>query len=270
MSPIQILSGREIGDLSRLEPLVREIFGPGDRPEGWFARKLRRECVEPELSTVAVHDGRPCGYVLVGRPLPRMARTAGVGVLPPHRGAGLASTLIEEAALRAKELGLTRLRTLAEPARVGFYERLGFGVVRNNHSLMRFATGSGTVGDPPRRWADVGDCIHEVAAWMEAAWERTPASARRSVRLDGVALAHVSTEGSAYLVHRLNTNTLDDAAVVEAAKRLLDALPAPRPVLLYGCNVVSSITSSLMRAGWDAVQTSAVMERSLSTFAGQS
>ena len=45
--------------------------------------------------------------------------------------------------------------------------------------------------------------------------------------------------------------------------RALAMLPASRPVVLYGCESVSCVTSSLLRDGWSVAQTASVMERPL-------
>ena len=43
--------------LPALERLARRIFGDGDRPAGWLARKLAREAVDPRLSVLALAAG---------------------------------------------------------------------------------------------------------------------------------------------------------------------------------------------------------------------
>lgn len=271
MSEVEIVSAASLGDRAELEvllePLARRIFGDGARQPGWFRRKLEREGVDPGLSVVAVEDGRPYGYVLVGTPLAGLARTAGVGVAPGRRRRGMGTRLLQQAARAAHEHGCTRLRTLAERDRVAFYEHAGFVRCRTNHSLLNFSRGDAgpraRALDPPRGWDDIGDCTHEVAAWMQLAWERTPSSDRATLDVEGEATAHLSREGRALLVHRLTTKNVDDDSAVRIASSLLSRLPRPDPVVLYGCNTVSSITSSLVRAGWVAVQTAVVLEKPL-------
>lgn len=264
---VEIVAADVLGDPAALEPLARRIFGDGDRRPGWFARKLDREGVDPRLSQVATVDGRPYGYVLVGTPFEVVARTAGVGLDPQWRGRGIGSRLLAAAARAAQQAGFERLRTLAHPDRVDFYARAGFVGCRTNHSLLNFSAGAPepnpTAMPPARGWDEIGDCTHEQAAWMQMAWERTPPAERTTLDLDEGATVHLSREGDAHLVHRLTTRHSDDANAVRIVSALLKRLPSPRPVVLYGCNTVSSITSSLMRAGWVSVQTAVVMEKPL-------
>ena len=75
---ITLIPGRDVGELTRLQPLAERAFGGGDRPDGWFSRKLLREAIDPDLTVVAVDRSLPavgpgdpspwCGYLLVGRP----------------------------------------------------------------------------------------------------------------------------------------------------------------------------------------------------------
>src|SRR5690606_23057275 len=46
-------------DLAALTRLAEAMFGRGDRPPGWLARKLARERVDPDLSVLAVAPGSP-------------------------------------------------------------------------------------------------------------------------------------------------------------------------------------------------------------------
>lgn len=263
MSAARIVAVAEWGELRGLEGLASRIFGAGDRPRGWFERKLAREAVDARLSRVALVDGDPYGYVLVGSPQMGLARTAGVGVAPQFRGRGIGNQLVEAACVGASQRGLSRIRTLAEPERVEFYRRLRFVVCRTNHSLLNFATGEHKPDAPARAWDDVGACIHEFSSWMQTAWDRTPTEARLTLRITDHAVAHVSREGEAYLVHRLTGNTRDENTIASVTRQLLATLEAPRPVLLYGCDSVSCVTSSLRRDGWSVAQTASVMERPL-------
>jgi GNAT superfamily N-acetyltransferase len=259
---IEIASGRSVGELASLAPVVESVLGATDRPAGWFARKLRREAVDPDLTAVALEDGRPCGWVLVGNPARGLARTAGVGVLPEVRSQGVATRLLEAAARHAKAAGLGCLRSLAEPDRAGFFLARGFAARRTNHSLLSFAEGRVPDATPAREWDAVGDCRHTIASWMRFAWDHTPAHERSTlVRRD--AIAHVSREGAAFLVQKLATRSSHEGTIVGTARHLLGMLPAPSPVVLYGCNAVSSVTSSLEHAGWSVAQTAVVLERAL-------
>jgi predicted N-acetyltransferase YhbS len=260
LGEVEIVPARDVGELADLKPVAETIFGPGDRPAGWFERKLSREAVDPDLSVVATIAGRPYGYVLVGRPYAQTARTAGVGVAPELRGRGIGRALLETAGKRAKSAGFSALRSLAEPERQSFYEAAGFVVRRTNHSLLNFSTGDAREGAPPLDWDDLGDCIHEVCAWMKVAWHRTPQPSRFTLRVEDAAVAHVSVEGDAFLVQRLTVKPQRRNEANEILTRLLASLPAPKPVLLYGCNVVSSITQSLIGAGWSVAQTASVVE----------
>ena len=119
----RIVTVAELGAPVRLAALAESIFGARNRPSGWFARKLKRECVDPRLSSLALTADRDptdptswLGYVLVGTPssLGGAARTAGTGVLASARRRGIASALIEAAADNVRNVGKTQLQLLAE------------------------------------------------------------------------------------------------------------------------------------------------------------
>jgi len=116
-------------ELSTLEALVVEVFGAGDRPRGWFERKLSREVVDPALSKIAVdRRGRRIGFLLGSAPasLPGVARLVSLGVLPTSRRQGIGRALIEAAATTAAAAGLGSMTALAEADRRSFYTDTGF------------------------------------------------------------------------------------------------------------------------------------------------
>lgn len=267
------------GPLARLEGVALRVFGGGDRPAGWFVRKLAREAVDPALSWLAVAEGAASpaplaaihGYVLVGRePGETLARTAGVGVVPGRRGAGLGGALIGAAARGLARAGVSTLRVLAEPERVGFYARAGLRPRASRVTLLSHGTGPSDpvafarllAARPPGPWSPDPDApALEVCAWRAGTWARTPPELAATLSLPDGALAHVSREGAALLVHRLLV--ADAREVVAVAAALRSCVPEAMPLLLYGCDEVSSITASLAAAGWAPVQRAVEMELDL-------
>lgn len=265
-------------DLDALTRLAEDLFGRGDRPPGWLARKLAREGVDPELSVLAVARGAPepapedmlLGYFLIGQePRAPVAHSAGLGVRPHLRGAGLGAALVREAVarlVRAAPLAPAILRVLAEPARESFYARLGFAVATRRVTLMARGTASISLADhvralqaaPPAPWSPppMPADAREICGWRAAVWARTPDRATMEP-LPG-AWAHVSREGRALLVQRLVVSPgLDPRAVVDA---LAAGIPAGTPVLLYGAEAVSSITALLLQHGLAPAQRFAAMD----------
>jgi len=119
----------EPDELPSLEALVTAVFGAGDRPRGWFERKLAREVVAPALSKIAVdHRGRRIGFLLASAPasLPGVARLVSLGVLPTSRHHGVGRALIEAATTTAAAAGLRSMTALAEADRRSFYVDTGF------------------------------------------------------------------------------------------------------------------------------------------------
>lgn len=297
--------------LPRLERLARRVFGDGDRPPGWLARKLAREAVDPHLSALALaldepdptdtspapreHDptdislagpGQPdptdipragpaadidlshvpedrlAGYLLVGREAgDPLAHSAGVGLVPAARGHGHGAALLAACAEALAGAGLTGLRVLAEPARERWYARRGLRVVARRVTLLAFGTGrSAPVPGAMQPWSTDPAAV-ELCAWRPGVWRRTAADAAATLDLGAGALAHVSREGAAILVHRLTAPPGGDPRDVVAA--LLARVDRGAPVLLYGCDAVSSITASLERLGLTAAQRFAEMDLSL-------
>jgi GNAT superfamily N-acetyltransferase len=265
--PIIVEAGA-VGSLARLEPLARRIFGEGDRPEGWFARKLDRECVDPSLSRLAIRDGGDLddpgawlGYALVGRPpsLPGTARTAGIGLVPSARGRGLGRRLCEAVQGAARSHGLHRLHVPAEAALAPFYARLGFREHRRVQTLLQFGSGPSTDLGAPAAWDDHGGGV-VVSAWLREAWERTPAAMRGTARLRGSTF-HVAREGMALACHRCVVDpalsTEDAAATVDELRNLVrDGTPL---IVVHG-DAVSSVTAALRARGWVAVQHGVAMQ----------
>ena len=267
-------AGRELADL---EPLVLRIFGAGDRPPGWFPRKLAREGVDPACSSLAFGPGDELlGYLLVGAdpdpPGPPVAHCAGLGVLPDLRGRGLGPALVACSVTAARRRAAA-LHALAEPALRGFYERLGFRSRALRHTLWAPGTGAADLdlrALPRLAWALPG---RAVTQWRAGNWSRTPDDEAATLRLpDADAWAHLSREGAAVLIQRLCIADEPDAPDEPdaAAKRIHAALAELRAyfhsdtaVLLYGCDTVSCVTASLIQAKWRVAQTACEMQRNL-------
>lgn len=257
--------------LEGLQPLAEAIFGGGPRPAGWFARKLAREAVDPARSALALGPGDvPVGYMLVGRePGEPVAHSAGLGVVAGWRGRGVGAALALAVLEPLRRAGAERLRLLAEPPRRGFYERLGFQTLAQRHTLRAFGSGAADLDlreHPPGAWALPGRCI---AGWRAGTWARTPShEAATLTLLAGDAHVHLSREGRTILVQRMCVADADvpevlHATVHAALAELRGRLHRDTAVLLYGCDVVSCITASLMRAKWRVAQTACEMQRAL-------
>lgn len=265
--------------LPRLARLAERIFGRGDRAPGWLARKLAREAVDPDLSVLAVETGHPepvsddmlLGYVLVGlEPGDPVARSAGIGLVPGARGRGLGRAMVTRAAEVLARAGVAALRVLAEPAGEPFYAALGLRLVERRVTLLSEGTSTRGLDDllassPPRAWhPDPDSALEEACAWHPGAWTRTPTHERATLELprpEGTAWAHVSREGRALLVHRLLLPTLDAPHLV--LRQLRAALPRGAPLLLYGCDPVSSITAHALAEGFSPAQRFAAMQLAL-------
>lgn len=264
----------ELGDVGRLEVLVRRVFGAGDRPAGWFERKLRREHVDPRLSPVAVaaggdpHDPAAwLGYVLVGTPpsLGDAVRTAGTGVVPPARGRGIGGRLLAAAMEATRGAGYRRMQILAQAEVEPFYARHGFAEARPTVTALAFARGPAAApAAPPRSWRALAPGEREVVTWLPEAWEGTEVAARRGLAWDGAhgrVTAWLSREGAAWLVQRLVAPAGE--ALAALAEAILPRLPAGAPVLLPLLPADAPATRELLGAGWVAAQRGALLERSL-------
>lgn len=275
-------------DTAALTRLAEAVFGRGERPAGWLARKLAREGVDPDVSVLAVTPGSEkhvqedmlLGYFLIGQePGDPVAHSAGLGVAARARGSGLGRALVEAAAARlaggegwgarSKDPRPAILRVLAEPEREGFYARLGFAVAARHVTLLTHGTcpispldhARDLEAHPPAPWSPppMPDDALEVCGWRAGVWARTPGGATIEP-LPG-AWAHVSREGRALLVQRLVVAPgLDPRTVVDA---LVARTPIGAPLLLYGAAAVSSITARLLQRGLQPAQRFAAMDRPL-------
>jgi GNAT superfamily N-acetyltransferase len=268
------ITAAELGDPGRLEVLARRVFGDGDRPAGWFPRKLRRDQVDPRLSPVAVEEGADphdpaawLGYVLVGTPpsLRGAVRTAGTGVVPTARGRGLGGLLLAAAAELAARAGYRRMQILAEAEVASFYVRHGFSLAMPTVTALAFARGTvyGPL-DPPPPWRVCRPGEHEPVAWLPEAWEGTELAARRGLAWDtahGRVTAWLSREGVAWLVQRLVAPASE--ALPALADGILQRLPAGAPVLLPLLPAAAPVTRELLAAGFVAAQQGTLLDRSL-------
>lgn len=273
-----LVGGEALGELAALEPVAEAIFGRGRRTAGWFARKLVREGVDPELCgllctgddprSAAVEDVR--GYALLGRAasLVGVARGAGVGVVPELRGAGWGSALVEFVAERARGAGLDAIEFLSEPDRLAWYRARGFRAIAEQVTLS-----SPTAATPPdesggRSTAFEPGEASVVWSWIPENWARTPEPERWQDRWPH-ATTWCSREGRATLVHRLEligvaASTEVIVATVRAVHR---AAPADRPVLLYPCPAGAEWVEALRSEGWSGSQRSFVVRRSTASSA---
>ncbi len=258
--PYTVLSVADAGrELATIAPLAVQIFGAGDRPPGWFQRKLVRENVDPELSSLAFGTGGELvGYLLVGDEpgddtSEHTAHCAGLGVLPPDRHRGLGPALVARSVAAVHRRRAAALHALTEPPLRGFYEHLGFHPVLARHTLHTTGLGPRDLelaAHPPAAWALPG---RSIAGWRPGTWSRTPKLHAATLTLARGA-AHLSREGQAILVQRLCVDTSDDhddhktiAATHLALDSLRRSFAVTTPILLYGFDIVSCITASLLR-----------------------
>lgn len=271
VSGVNVCSAEVLPDLDRLEPLMRRIFGEGDRAPGWFSRKVQRECIDPALSRLAFEGDDPldprgwAGVVLVGTPpsLHPTARTAGIGVVSHVRGRGVGRALLCAVCSAVSATGLEGLQIPADASAVGFFERLGFQPVASSITLLargRGAKASEVLGSP-RPWS----CTDppRVTGWLAEAWNLTPARQRQTqLLLDGGLRLDVALEGRAWVVHRVVADAmLEDGALADALDQWLEGVPSSTVAMIAGADPVSSVTAELQRHGWAPVQRAVTMQR---------
>lgn len=278
--PVRIVPLDTLPQPGRLASVAEAVFGAGDRPEDWFARKLRRECVDSSLSPVAIDpacdpdDVRGwLGYVLVGTPpsLGHAVRTAGTAVVEAARSRGIGGALLSRAAYLAAAAGYTELQLLSAQQRVSFYERHGLTVAEERVTLVRPSWGpreQTLPGPGPWNGGTTVEPAHVLVQWLPEAWVHTESSRRHTIALpDG--FAHVSFEGRALLVHRC----VASGDPVAAMQSLLAALPGGRAVILpllpRGRARVSTITRALLEHGWHPIQAATLLRRRLSAPGGR-
>lgn len=264
-----IVAAGEAGGLAGLQPLFEAVFGAGDRPPGWFARKLARECLDDELSRVAFVGDEPrdprswIGFVLAGQPPSRgpTVRAAGVGVLAAWRRQGVAAALLDS--LAATSSGATAIEVAADPAALPLYRACGFVEVQATTTVLGFGRGPLAPLPPPAPW-DAPSQPLELHGYLQEAWERTPDAERTTLSwIEPNVTHHVCREGRAFAVHRTLVADARAHDVETAFDRLLERLPDGAPVLVLALPQVSSITGSLRSAGWVDVQSAAIVRRAL-------
>ncbi len=260
---VRIVSAGAVGDLAELEPLARAVFGQGQRAQGWFAQKLRRECVQLEpsqLVTRSTDSADPeawIGYGLLGRPpsLGLTARTAGVGLKTRWRGVGLGRRLVGALRDAAADGGARSMLVPASEASAPFYARCGLHPTQTSKTLLAFGTGR---AGPRRRAAAWDDPCPGPArsAWLREAWERTAPERTYTVRLrDGRDRFDVSIEGSAHVAMRWTSADGDP----QGPSAWLQTVPNGVPALLHEMPVNAPALPGLRQWGWDVVQISIAM-----------
>lgn len=252
-----------IGTPARLEPLARAVFGDGQRPRGWFERKLAREWVVPgrslvvSRSTDASDADAWIGYGLLGRPpsLGSTARTAGIGLVPASRGRGIGRRLVQGLLAQAHHDGATAALVPASTATREFYERCGLVPRGVTHTLLAF--GRGTAVPPVDEPWDAATPGPTRSGWFREAWEQTRARTTTRVR-GGRDRFDVSFEGTAHVAMRW---TSADGAP-DGARAWLWTVPAGAPALLHEVPADAPVLAALLDAGWAVVQTTIAMRAS--------
>jgi GNAT superfamily N-acetyltransferase len=250
--------------LADLQALVEACFAGRPRPTGWFARKLVREAVDRDRSLLAFGPGDELvGYTLTGaEPDETVGHSAGLGVLPAWRGEGIGAALMFALGPMLRRTGLRILRVNAEPPRRRFYQRVGFVPLVERHTLWAMGTGAADLdlrAHPRGAWSLPGLA---VAGWRAGTWMRTPETDAGTLQLaDGDVWAHVSREGRALLIQRLSV--IDERRIHSALDELRSRCAGDTAVLLHGCEAVSCVTVSLLRAKWRVAQTACEMQRDL-------
>lgn len=252
-----------VGDPVGLEPLARAVFGQGQRPQGWFEQKLRRECVVPARSVLLTQSQDPTdpdawvGYGLVGRPpsLGAWARTAGIGLIPGWRGKGLGAALVQSLQDAARQDGAEGLLIPASPGAAPFYARCGLSRHNTTHTLRANGAGREVPVQGPEPWDS--PCPGPMrSGWFAEAWERTSPSARQTLRLrDGADRFDVSMEGSARVA--LRWTSLEGGT--EGPRAWLRAMSPGTPALLHDIPAAAPELPALLEGGWSVAQTTITM-----------
>jgi mycothiol synthase len=100
---------------------------PGWNAEEWIAWAAGDEDFRPDMSLLALHDGRPVGFIVCAE-----AWINQVGVRQEWRGRGIAAALVVEALRRFRAAGTQQVLldvNVDNPSAAWVYARLGFDVV---------------------------------------------------------------------------------------------------------------------------------------------
>lgn len=258
---VRLVPANAVSDLRRLESLARAVFGDGQRPPGWFERKLHRECVSAShswlLTTAAQADDARgwVGYGLLGTPpsLAPIARTAGIGLLAPWRGRGEGRRLVDALRDAAAAAGSTGLRIPASPHSAPFYTRCGLQALDPTLTLLAFGTGHHDAS-PALAWdAPLPGPVQ--SAWLREGWERAPHPFTVEVR-DGHDRFDVSMEGSAHVAMRWASSD----GSPDAPQAWLERVPRGAPALLHEVPAGAPFVQTLLERGWTVVQRTITMQ----------
>lgn len=260
---VHLLPVASIGTPERLEPLARAVFGDGQRPHGWFERKLARECVVPDRSLVVSRspDANDAdawvGYGLLGQPpsLGSTARTAGIGLKPASRGRGIGRRLVRGLLEQARLAGTDGLVIPASTAARAFYERCGLAPRGVTHTLLAFGRGSATP-TIDESW-DATTPGPTQSGWFREAWEHTLARTTTRVR-GGRDRFDVSFEGTAHVAMRWTSAD----GLPEGPRDWLQTVPTGAPALLHEVPADAPFLSGLLDEAWTVVQTTVAMRAS--------
>jgi GNAT superfamily N-acetyltransferase len=249
-----------IGDAARLEALARSVFGHGQRPDGWFTRKLHRECVVHSRSIVVSRSRDPgdaagwVGYGLLGRPpsLGTTARTAGIGLDAAWRGRGLGQRLVHGLITQARHDDADALLIPSSTDARLFYERCGLKPAEVTHTLLAFGRGASI--DPTVEPWDAATPGPMRSGWFREAWEHTDARSTARVR-GGRDRFDVSFEGTAHVAMRWTS--IDGSP--DGPQAWLQTVPAGTPALLHELPADAPVLRRLLDADWTVVQTTIAM-----------